>query len=170
MIIKTERLEITEMKAEDWPDLLEIFQDFEASPYAQFDYPLPLEEAGVQQLADRWAKTGLFFAVRLHGKTEMIGYICFHNDDGAYDIGYNFKSKEQGKGYAYEAASAMLQTMRAERGITYFTAGLALGNRPSRRLAEKLGFVLAGTETRTFRKDTAGQGISCECGNFELFS
>lgn len=166
MQIFTERLYIHTLRCSQWQDVQEICADFERSAYAQYDYPLPIEEKTVQQLTERWAQTGQFYSVHIKGCEEAIGFVCFHGDD-ALDVGFNFKARYQGKGYAYEAVSAMLEEMNKTRRVTRFTAGLALDNLPSRRLIEKLGFSLVSRERRSFRTDDNGVQMQHECGNFE---
>lgn len=60
----------------------------------------------------------------------MIGYVCFHEDNGNYDLGFCFHSDYQGNGYAYESCTAIIEYMEKERGVKVFTAGTALKNAP----------------------------------------
>ena len=147
MQLFTERLMIRTMLESDWRSFQQIAADFAASPYRYFDRIFPLEDASVQRITTRLAESGLFFAVCL--EDEMIGYICFHDNDGVYDLGFAFRSAVQGKGYAYEACTALLTHYEAQ-GITRFSAGTALDNTPSVRLLERLGFRPVGTEELEF--------------------
>ena len=82
-----------------------------------------------------------------HGR--MIGYANFHgppgvNDTGAPDaleIGYSVFPEFRGRGFATEAARAMLDFARHDFGVTHFIAGILPANAPSIRVVEKLGFV-----------------------------
>lgn len=96
----------------------------------------------------------------------MIGYICFHNNDGDYDLGYCFHSDYQGKGYAFESCLEMIKYMEHNHKVKSFTAGTALINTPSCNLLKKLGFILSETESLSFHKDEAGIDIVFEGGNF----
>ena len=146
-MIYTRRLMIRPFEFSDWPSLQRIVLDFRASEYRWFDREIPSDDAGVQS-ASRWcASTGLWFAVCLGG--EMIGYVCFHEENGALDVGYSFLTAAHGFGYAHESISALLE-MFASFGVTRFTAGTAMDNRPSVRLLERLGFSLTGTEEVCF--------------------
>ncbi|MBQ7365374.1 MAG: GNAT family N-acetyltransferase [Clostridia bacterium] len=164
MNLQTHRLWIRILHAEDWRSLSRIAEDFSNSPYAVYDMPLPVEESEIKPLCERFASSGLWFAVLLSGK--MIGYICFHEDNGSYDLGYCFHSAYQGNGYAYESCRAMLAHLANRRNATVFTAGTALNNLPSCKLLYKLGFVLTATEILSFHKDETGGAISFEGGIF----
>lgn len=165
MQITTNRLSIGPLTKADWKDVQEICADFERSPYAQYDYPLPVGEREVKDAVEKWEKSSRFYAVRLTGGEEVIGFVCFHGE-AEYDVGFNFKARYQGAGYAYEAMSALMRAMAHRYGISKFTAGLALGNTPSLKLVQRLGFSLDSTETRSFRTDENGTEIICKCGNF----
>ncbi len=168
MKINTKRLTITKLTEDNWQDLLVICHDFEASPYKIYDFQMPTDKIQVQELAKRWENFGSFFAVKLEGRNEMIGYVCYHKNDDVYDIGFAFKVIHQNHGYAFEAVDAFLRYLNKELGITRFSAGLGLGNLPSYHLIQKLGFKLISTEELAFRKDDKGNNISFVGGNFEL--
>ena len=149
MHLLTNRLIIRPMEASDWRALQRISADFSASPYRYFDHAFSLCDGAMQRLTAKFAQSGLFFSVLL--KAETIGYVCFHDDDGVYDLGFSFLSAYHGKGYAYEACSALLDYF-AQRGVIRFSAGTALDNAPSVRLLEKLSFTLVSKEELEFHK------------------
>lgn len=165
-MLKTDRLTIQELKAEDWKNLKELAIDFRKSEYAVYDMPLPIEDDKIKSLCEKFAASGLWFAVRFEDK--MIGYICFHQNENTYDLGFCFHSDYHGKGFAFEACSALMEHIAKERNVTNFTAGTALKNTPSCKLLNKLGFVLKDTETLSFHKDENGNNITFEGGNFIL--
>lgn len=164
MQIHTDRLQIRVLAPSDWQGLQKLAVDFEQSAYAAYDRPLPTEEERIQSLCAQFAASGLWFAVLLG--QEMIGYICFHEEDGCYDIGFCFHSAHQGRGYAYESCRAVMAYLEENRGVTAFTAGTALANVPSCRLLAKLGFVLQATQQVSFYKDEQGEDILFEGGCF----
>lgn len=166
MTIKTDRLVIRNLAPGDWPGMQRIAEDFRRSEYVIYDMPLPVEEQAITDLTRRFADSGLFFAVFTRDLPDMIGYICFHNENGSFDLGYCFRSAYHRKGYAYESCAAMLDYMEQHHHVTAFTAGTALNNTPSRKLLEKLGFVLKETESVSFYKDESGNDIVFEGGNF----
>ncbi len=135
MQCKTERCLIRELVPDDWKSMQKIAVDFRKSKYAVYDMPLPVEDAEIIARTKQFAQTQMFYAVLLHDV--MIGYICFHEDHGMYDLGYCFHSDYQGKGYAFESCCAMMNYIFHERSINIFTAGTALKNKPSCKLLEK---------------------------------
>lgn len=56
------------------------------------------------------------------------------------DLGYSFLPTHFGKGYATEAAGAMLSYARTEWGLTTLCAFTTVENEPSQRVLKKLGF------------------------------
>ena len=157
-------LHIRELTSEDWQAMQRIAVDFRNSEYAVYDMPLPIREDEIKALTKQFAENRLFFAVLLDEK--MIGYVCFHEDNGIFDLGYCFHSDYQGNGYAREACSAILEHIEKTKSVKTFTAGTALENIPSCKLLEKLGFVLEKTETLSFHKDEYGTDIVFEGGIF----
>ena len=166
MELKTNRLYIREISINDWTSLKNIVTDFENSKYAIYDSPFPAEEQAFKELVKRLSDSHLFFVVFLQGMSEMIGYICFHNNGGQYDLGYCFHSDYQGKGYAFESCVSVMQYMKQDCGAEGFTAGTALANTPSCKFLEKLGFVCVKTEQLSFHKDESGNDIIFKGGNF----
>lgn len=160
-MIQTERLRIRRLLPEDWHSLQTIAADFARSPYVIYDRPLPTENAAIQKLTKQFADTGLWFAVMLPDSEVMIGYVCFHEDKGRYDLGYCFHSAYQGNGYTFESCSALMYHLEQYCDVKCFTAGTALKNTRSCRLLEKLGFSLQGTEMLSFH-----DGIVFEGGQF----
>ena len=166
MSIKTDRLFIRKIVEEDWTGIKNIITDFTQSEYVIYDQPLPTEDQRIKELTKWFADSQLYFAVLLQDSPEMIGYICFHNNDGDYDLGYCFHSAYQGKGYALEGCFEIIKYMKENHKVQVFTAGTALKNIPSCNLLEKLGFVLKGRESLAFHKDEAGNDVTFEGGNF----
>lgn len=166
MELNTDRLYIRDISVGDWAQLKHIVTDFETSNYAIYDSSFPTEDKPFQELVKRFADSHLFFAVFLKDRPEMIGYICFHNNGGQFDLGYCFHTDYQGMGYAYESCQSVMKYMKQYCGAEGFTAGTALLNTPSCKLLEKLGFVLSDTEELSFHKDELGNDIKFEGGNF----
>lgn len=160
MQLYTDRLFVRQLTPEDWRCVKEIALDFCQSEYAVYDMPLPTEDGEIRELTERFAASGLFFAVLAKDAEDMIGYICFHEDHGSYDLGYCFHSAFQGRGYAFESCAALMEELARSRRVRTFTAGTALNNIPSCNLLRKLGFTLQGTETLSFREGIRFQGGS----------
>lgn len=169
-MIKTPRLEIRPVTADDWRAIQRIWADAAQSPYAQYDRPNDLDDRAVQARIAKWAaytdsEAHHFFAVCLAGA--VIGYISLHRREQEYEIGYCFHSAYHRKGYAKEALSALLNAFAAQNARR-FSVGTALNNTPSVRLLLSLGFTQTGSERVSFYQDAQGQPIVFEGGIFTL--
>lgn len=171
MQITTDRLTIRPIREEDWRAIRAIWEDFSASPCAQYDRPHNTDPEDVRARIARWAKftaegtEHMFFAVCREGA--VMGYIAFNIRGKGYEIGYCFHSAHRGKGYAKEAHLALFDHLR-RLGVTHFSAETALDNTPSVRLLASLGFRLTATEKVSFYKDAEGKAIVFDGGIFEL--
>jgi [ribosomal protein S5]-alanine N-acetyltransferase len=84
----------------------------------------------------------------------MVGYAGFHGPPGingpgavdAVELGYTIFEPHRGRGYATEAAQALMDWAREEHGIHRFIASVAPGNAPSLAIVRKLGFVQRGEQ------------------------
>lgn len=74
------------------------------------------------------------------------GDLCFKGlgDDGSVEIGYGIDEEYRGRGYATEAAGAMVKWALSQPGISRVEAEAEEANAPSRRVLEKCGFVPTG--------------------------
>ena len=170
-MIKTSRLMIRRVCADDWKAIQNIWKDAARSGFAQFDKPNELDDLSVSRRIKRWASFAgsiehLFFAVCL--KDSIIGYVALNRRQEGYEISYCFHSDYHRKGYAKESLSAILETMKTQ-GTARIEAGTALKNTPSVNLLLSLGFKQIGTEGRSFYQDAEGEDIVFEGGIYELF-
>lgn len=170
MLLKTERLTIRYIIEEDWPSIRNLWENFNASQYSQYDHPHNTEEEDVRVRISKWARANsghehMFFAVCY--EDIFIGYVAFNVRENGYEIGYCFHSDYHGKGYAKESISIILEYMNS-LGITKFIVGTAMNNRPSVALLRALGFKLVDTERVSFYKDDQGNDIVFDGGIFEL--
>lgn len=166
MEIRSARLLIRPIRFEDWKSLQKIWIDLSKSEYAQYDTPHPLEDGEVKARIQKIISQENRFAVCLPDEDAMIGYVVFHEDPGALDIGYCFDADYQGKGYAKESIETLLEHLR-KQGVRRFTAGTGLKNTPSLRLLHALGFRQIATEKVSFYKDANGDPIYFDGGIFE---
>ena len=169
-MIKTERLLVRRVRAEDWKAIQAIWADAAKSVYAQYDKPSALDDQSVSRRIEKWASfidsdEHMFFAVCL--RDTVIGYAALNKRENGFELGYCFHSSYHGKGYAKESISAILDAAK-EMGVARITAGTALNNTPSVRLLASLGFIQTGTEDVSFYKDDEGNDITFEGGEFEL--
>ena len=170
MLLKTERLAIRHIVADDWKSIRDIWVDFNSSEYAQYDTPHITEDANVQARIAKWAAANsgtehMFFAICLD--ENVIGYIAFNIRESGYEIGYCFHSAYHGKGYAKESHLALFDYLRT-LSITKFSAGTAINNTPSVKLLTSLGFKLVAQEKVSFYKDAEGNDIVFDGGIFEM--
>lgn len=70
--------------------------------------------------------------------------ITMQNIDGVeeYEVGYRIAKSHWGKGYAHEAAQAVVEYGFRTLGLSRLCSYMASDHRQSRRVAEKLGMVL----------------------------
>ena len=169
MLLKTERLNIRHVVADDWKSIRDIWVDFNSSEHAQYDTPHITDDANVQARIAKWAAANsgtehMFFAICLD--ETVIGYITFNIRENGYEIGYCFHSAYHGKSYAKESMIALFDYLRT-LGITKFSAGTAINNTPSVKLLTSLGFKLVAQEKVSFYKDADGNDIVFDGGIFE---
>ena len=170
MEIKTERLLIRKVVANDWESIKRIWDNFRVSEYAKYDVPHKSDADEIKSQVSKWENANkgekhLFFAVCYENK--VIGYIDFHDIGNSYESGYCFHSDYHGKGYAKESYQALINLF-SDKGIKRLTAGTALKNIPSVRLLISLGFKQIGTEKVSFYQDENGNDIYFDGGIFEL--
>ena len=88
-------------------------------------------------------------AMVLRGPDPMVGYIGFHgkpDPSGTVEVGYTVFPEHRRRGYAWEAANALMAWARAEHGICRFRASVSPTNSASLELVRKLGMRQVGTQ------------------------
>ncbi|GAA0835352.1 GNAT family N-acetyltransferase [Paenibacillus glucanolyticus] len=139
MHIVTERLVIREFEPGDWQDVLLYTSDpvvMKYMPEAVFT-----QETVKLFLAENRGDQARKYAVMLKMEEQVIGHIVFHPwfGENTYEIGWIFNSSYQNKGYATEAARAVLQYGFEVLNIHRIIATCQPENTPSYRVMEKLG-------------------------------
>ena len=99
----------------------------------------------------------LLRAVGLRETRIMVGFIGFHTLPGpeylnsyapdSVEFGYTIFPAYRKKGYASEAARALMDWAVREHGVRRFVVSISPANEPSLRLARKFGFRKVGTVT-----------------------
>jgi RimJ/RimL family protein N-acetyltransferase len=87
---------------------------------------------------------------------QVVGEAGFHgppDETGRVEIGYMVVSAHRRRGYAEEAARALMSWASAEHGITRFRASISPGNVASLNLIRKLGFAPVGRQHHAQRGD-----------------
>ena len=169
-MIKTERLSIRRVCAEDWKAIQAIWVEVSKTMYAQYDTPKDVSDASVKPRIEKWASFAcstehIFFAVCFDEL--VIGYVSLNEREYGYELGYCFHPDFHGKGYARESISNILEYMKTQGGDC-IRARTALKNHPSVHLLLKLGFCLVGTEKVSFYQDVMGQDIVFDGGIYEI--
>lgn len=148
--LETPRLQLRPMRENDLDALLAIFAD--PRVMAAFNEP----PFGREQMAgwlrrnlDHQAQHGYgLFAVLHKASGTLIGDCGLEimAIDGApqAELGYDFRSDFWGQGYATEAATAVRDYAFGQLGLTQLVSLIRVGNRSSRRVAEKIGMQLQG--------------------------
>jgi RimJ/RimL family protein N-acetyltransferase len=140
----TERLVFRELTEEDLDDMAALLGD----PVVMRYYPSPKNRA---EAADwiAWNRRlyrevghGLW-RIALRGTDEFVGDcgLTPQEIEGTVDVevGYHVRADLQGRGYATEAAAACRDFARESLRVSRLTAIIRPDNKPSQRVAEKIG-------------------------------
>ena len=139
MYIKTKRLLIRKFEFNDWPDVYEYTSDINVMKY------IP-EGVFTEENAKEFVKKNMGdqpekFPVVLIDGNILIGHILFYKYFGehTYEIGWVFNPKYYNKGYASEAAKAILEFGFEKMKLHRIIATCQPQNIPSYRVMEKIG-------------------------------
>ena len=167
-MLSTERLIIRPFLESDYRDLYEYLSLPETYRFEPGE-PVSLEQA--RQLAADRARGANFWAVTLKDGKKLIGHVSFLQVEPkhflTWEIGYIFNPAFQNKGYASEAARAVIKyafkELRVHRVVGYTNPD----NIPSCRVLEKCGMRKEGyfRKKAFFRKDANDSPIwfdTCE--------
>lgn len=150
--LETKRLILRPMSETDLEALLLIFTD--AKVMASFNHP-PF----TRKQMTRWLQRNLdhqqqfgygLFSVLLRETGELIGDCGLEQmeDQGAVELGYDFRSDFWNQGYATEAAIAVRDYAFYMLKLPRLISLIRVGNLASKRVAEKVGMTLAEEFTR----------------------
>lgn len=146
MNLETERLRIRNFALGDSAFILRLLNEPSFIQYIADKGARTLDQAG-DYLLNGPIKSyethghGLY-AVELQGSSELIGMcgLIKREQFADIDLGYAFLPEFWSKGYAHEAASAVLAYGERSLGLTGTIALVSPDNTPSIKLLEKLGF------------------------------
>ena len=113
--------------------------------------PWPYTEADAAEfLATPETPTNLFRVVLAHegGGVRLVGGIGLHTRGAERELGYWFAPTAWGRGYATEAARAMVDIARHALGLKRIVSAYFLDNPASGRVLAKLGFRETAREMR----------------------
>ena len=150
MLLETERLLLPPLDRTHTDALAAIYADPEVARYIGGDR---LDATGtaaqVARFEEVWREHGYGQSAVLERATgELIGRAGLHPWPAwdEVELGYVLARHAQGRGYATEAAQVWLDTAFGVLGLERLTAVIHPDNRPSRALAERLGFAVHRTD------------------------
>ncbi|MED0906580.1 GNAT family N-acetyltransferase [Bacillus cereus] len=139
MFVKAERLLIRKFEFKDWQSVHEYTSDINVMKY--IPEGVFTEEDTRNFVNENIGKNAKNFPVVLIDENILIGHIVFHEYFGehTYEIGWVFNPKYFNKGYASEAAQAILKYGFKEMKLHRIIATCQPQNTPSYRVMEKIG-------------------------------
>jgi ribosomal-protein-serine acetyltransferase len=150
----TPRLELRPFRRRDLDALIEAVRESKADlepwlPWAEAKYRRSDALRFIRDSATAWSDARAFdMTIRPRGGVDLhMGNISvWHTSrrERSGEIGYWIRSSHTKAGVATEAAARMIQVAFEELGLHRVTLRIAVGNRASERVAEKLGFVQEG--------------------------
>ena len=146
--INTGRLILRRMSEEDAPRIYHCIKDPRIHRNVgkiPADQSLERTRERIVENAARFeAGTAFGFAITEDGD-HIIGMVGGHfSEYASFDFGYWIAPEAWGKGYATDAANALMEWVIEECGVKAFTAGYIIDNPASGRVLSKLGLMRAG--------------------------
>ncbi|HTI31668.1 MAG TPA: GNAT family N-acetyltransferase [Sphingomonas sp.] len=150
MFARTDRLLLRPGWAEDAPQLHAAIAD-EAVAYklARLPWPYSLDDAASYLGRDRAeGEADCLILLRTPGQPTLIGGVGIAQRDGEHELGYWIAPPYWNRGYATEAAEAVIAMARDSLKLDRLTSGYFEDNPASGRVLAKLGFEVTGQEPR----------------------
>nr|WP_296077331.1 GNAT family protein [uncultured Actinoplanes sp.] len=150
MLIATERLILRRFRKADAPVLAAYRSDPDVARYQSWEAPFPLpraETAVANFMASDPDRAGWFqYAIERIDDRTLIGDVAvrLHDNLMQAEIGFTLATPYQGKGFATEAVSAVLDRLFRVQGVHKVTGECDARNTPSAGLMERLGFTREG--------------------------
>lgn len=152
LILETERLFLRKIKHQDIDDLFEMDSDPDVHKYIE-NKPVTSKEqviAAIEMINKQYTDNGIArWAVVEKQTNECIGWAGLkyirenlNNHIDFYDLGYRFKKKHWGKGYATESSKAIIEYGFENLGLNSIFAITHAENKNSVKVLRKLGFEL----------------------------
>jgi [ribosomal protein S5]-alanine N-acetyltransferase len=139
MYLKTERLTVRDFEEKDWDSVYE----YTSNPTVMTYIPEGVftEVQAKEFVTKNIGEQAKHFPVILNDEDKLIGHIVFHKyfGDHTYEIGWVFNPQYYGKGYASEAAKAVLGYAFEELHLHRVVATCQPENIGSYRIMEKIG-------------------------------
>ena len=84
-------------------------------------------------------------------KMGTCGFHFWDRKKNRVEIGFELMKQYNGKGYMTEAVDAIIEFARIKMKVNKIIANVYIDNRKCKRLLEKLGFIIVGTQECIFR-------------------
>ena len=168
MFVRTPRLTLRSGWIEDAPQVARAIGHWDVcSKLALVPWPYTLGDA--EQFLSRPVEIRnptLFIFAHEGGTPHMIGCVGIHADErGDSELGYWLTPDAWGRGYATEAAGAVVRTARDTLRIKRLVSGHFIDNPASGKVLRKLGFRPTG---RVVMRESRARGQASPCATFEL--
>lgn len=146
--IKTERLILEPLGTKHLNTVHEYASDIENTKYMMYLPNETIEEtmSFLQSVENEWSSdTPSFYEFAVIYDGHHIGAVSITiEDDLSVELGWIINKKYQKRGFAYEAAQALLEHSVKELGIKHFIAHCDAENIASYKTMEKLGMIRTG--------------------------
>lgn len=160
----TDRLELKPLPARAAAALPEDREEACSAVGARLDpeWPDPHLLGVLRRHADLSADTECFgvWVVIERESGGVVGDVGFHgppDDGGTVEVGYSVIPRRRGRGYATEAANALVAWARSQPSVKVIVAGCDPGNVASIRTLERVGFCRTGEVNGELRWRYEGQ-------------
>lgn len=164
-ILTTLRLQLRPVQLTDRDDLHRLEQDPEVMRYLNGGVPTPLEPTDPDSspyLMPRGSEREVWAAVERESGS-FTGWVALFLDGETGELGYRFCRAFWGRGYAIEAAGAVVSDTFSRGGVMRIKAVTMAVNTRSRSVMEKLGM----RHTQTYRVDWKDPLPGAEQGEVE---
>lgn len=166
VFIRTENLLLRPGWVDDAPALTEAFaREDVVMTLATAPWPYSVDDAVAYLGRDRSAhEADLLVFLRTPGAPRLIGGVGIADRNGQSEIGYWIVPSHWRRGYATEAARAVVAAARDSLRIDRLVSGHFTDNPASGAVLRKLGFAQTGEEQR----DCRAAGVAKRCATFAL--
>ena len=142
--LRTERLVLRPLREDDVDVILAYRNDPDVAALQDWDLPVSRERVERHVASQSgWSDIapGEPRQIGIEHDGELIGdlYVSLDEHGGVAEIGFTLRTEHQGKGYAFEAASAVVADLIERHGCHRIVGQLSPENARSARLLEKLG-------------------------------
>lgn len=151
----TERLVLRPLRTDDIDVILAYRNDPVVAEYQDWDLPVTRERVERHvEAQSNWIDIvpGEPRQIGIEREGELIGdlYVDLDEHGGVAEIGFTLRADHQGKGYAFEAASAVVSDLVERLGCHRIYGQLSPKNVRSARLLEKLGMHVESLAPRSY--------------------